>query len=78
MWEWGEGVAVVLGIRGGGEVVRVRPRAKSLAYQGTPLLQATASAPEGDSGPATYPLDDANQASSEWRRGWETEPSAGN
>ena len=78
MSEWGEGVAVVLGIRGGGEVVRVRPRAKSLAYQGTPLLQATASAPGGHSGPATYPLDDANQASSEWRRGWETEPSAGN
>ena len=33
---------------------------------GAPLLQATARALGGDSGPATYPLDDADQTSNDF------------
>ena len=43
---------------------------------GAPLLQATASTPRGDSGPATYPLEDTDQASGNWCWALRTEPAA--
>ena len=45
---------------------------------GALLQQATASTPGGDSGPITYTLDDADQASSDFGVGDGAQPAAGN